>query len=164
MATGRSMQVTKQAGEYLACAELCRRGFIATTFTGNVPAFDILAMNDKGVTKLIQVKTIRKDSWQFNALDYLKISISSRDIQTITGKQDLENPDLICILIKLNEQGKEEFYILRLKDLQDIVFEEYRAWLKTHGGKRPRKPLSLHTAVRPKDLSDCRNNWTLLEE
>jgi len=36
MATGRSNYLTKQAGEYLVAAELSRRGFIATTFTGNV--------------------------------------------------------------------------------------------------------------------------------
>ena len=43
MATGRDIQLTKMIGEYLVCAELCRRGLLATTFTGNVPEFDILA-------------------------------------------------------------------------------------------------------------------------
>jgi len=38
MATGRSMQLTKQVGEYLASAELCRRGLISTTFTGHLAA------------------------------------------------------------------------------------------------------------------------------
>ena len=47
MATGRSMQLTKMAGEYLVCAELCRRGLLATTFTGNVPEFDILATDKR---------------------------------------------------------------------------------------------------------------------
>ncbi len=41
--TGRDKYVVKQVGEYLVCAELGRRGYIATSFTGNVPEFDILA-------------------------------------------------------------------------------------------------------------------------
>ena len=48
MATGRGNQLTKQAGEYIVAAELSRRGFVATTFTGNVPADDIVAVDDQG--------------------------------------------------------------------------------------------------------------------
>lgn len=48
MATGRDNQRTKQVGEYLVAAEVCRRGFIATTFTGNVPHYDIIASNATG--------------------------------------------------------------------------------------------------------------------
>ena len=48
MATGRDVQLTRQIGEYLAAAELGRRGWIATTFTGSVPGFDILAVNPDG--------------------------------------------------------------------------------------------------------------------
>ncbi len=44
MATGRSNYLTKQAGEYLVAAELSRRGYIATTFTGNLPDYDIIAL------------------------------------------------------------------------------------------------------------------------
>ncbi len=57
MATGREMQLTKRVGEYLVCAELCRRGLIATTLAGNVPEFDVLAINDEHETKSIQVKS-----------------------------------------------------------------------------------------------------------
>jgi hypothetical protein len=42
MATGRQMKLVGQTGEYLVAAELGRRGLIATTFTGNVPDYDIL--------------------------------------------------------------------------------------------------------------------------
>ncbi len=43
MATGGNIQLTKMIGEYLVYAELCRRGLLATTFTENVPEFEILA-------------------------------------------------------------------------------------------------------------------------
>lgn len=46
MQSGRQNQLTKQTGEYLVCAELCRRGYIASSFTGNVPEYDVIAINN----------------------------------------------------------------------------------------------------------------------
>jgi quinol monooxygenase YgiN len=48
VATGRSNQLTKQLGEYLVAAEVCRPSFIATTFSGNVSHHDIIASNSSG--------------------------------------------------------------------------------------------------------------------
>jgi len=48
MATGRSNKLVGQTGEYLVAAELLRRGLIATTFTGNVPHYDIIASDETG--------------------------------------------------------------------------------------------------------------------
>src|SRR2546430_17233872 len=56
MATGRSNYLTKQTGEYLVAAELSRRWFIATTFTGNVPHYDIVGGDERGGHALVQVK------------------------------------------------------------------------------------------------------------
>ena len=47
MGTGRNNKLVGQTGEYLIAAELSRRGYIATTFTGNVPDYDIIASNEK---------------------------------------------------------------------------------------------------------------------
>jgi hypothetical protein len=66
MATGRSNYLTKQAGEYIVAAELSPRGFIATTFTGNVPWYDIVAVDGLGGHALVQVKAIAANSWQLN--------------------------------------------------------------------------------------------------
>jgi hypothetical protein len=48
VATGRSNKLVGQTGEYLVAAELSRRGLIATTFTGNVPDYDIIASEKWG--------------------------------------------------------------------------------------------------------------------
>ena len=48
MATGRQNKLVGQTGEYLVASELSRRGLIATTFTGNVPHYDIIASTEKG--------------------------------------------------------------------------------------------------------------------
>jgi len=73
MATGRSNYLTKQTGEYLVAAELSRRGFIATTFTGNVPHYDIVAVDERGGHALVQVNAIAGKSWQFTATDFADI-------------------------------------------------------------------------------------------
>ena len=71
MATGRNMQLTKQVGEYLVAAEVCRLGYIATTFTGNVPHYDIIASNASGGHQAIQVKAILQHAWQFDIRDFV---------------------------------------------------------------------------------------------
>ncbi len=164
MATGREIQLTGQVGEYLVAAELCRRGFIATTFTGNVPEFDILAINDKYETKPIQVKAIKGGNWQFNAQRFLDISVSDDGIQTVNGKRNFPYPDLICVFVKLVSQTKDEFYIFKWKDLQDILYKGHISYLESHGGRRPRNPNSMHISVSPKHLSKYRDNWGLLEK
>lgn len=59
MATGRSNKLVAQTGEYLVAAELSRRGLIATTFTGNVPHYDISASDEEGHHVSVQVKASR---------------------------------------------------------------------------------------------------------
>jgi hypothetical protein len=62
---------------YLA-AELSRRGHIATTFTGNVPYYGIIAVDDSGGHAVVQVKAIAGASWQFNAKDFADIVMDGR--------------------------------------------------------------------------------------
>ena len=78
MATGHGNQLTKQAGEYIVAAELSHRGFVATTFTGNVPAHDIVAVDDQGGHALVQVKAIAGESWQFNVKQFSVLCLRVR--------------------------------------------------------------------------------------
>jgi len=163
MATGRSMYLTKQTGEYLVSAELCRRGLIATTFTGNAPEFDILAINKKGKTVSIQVKTIKASSWQFNARNFVNIEIEN-GVQRVTGKTKLPYPDLLAVFVRLIDQGQDEFYIFKWKDLQTIISRGYRRFLSKKEGIRPKNLESTHTAILPKDLNQFRDNWGLISK
>ena len=58
---------------------------VRSPFTGNVPEFDILAVNDKYKTTPIQVKAIRGGDWQHNAARFLDISITPDGVQKIKG-------------------------------------------------------------------------------
>ena len=79
MVTGRSNKLVGQTGEYLVAAELSRRGLIATTFTGNVPHYDIIASDEAGKNVFVQVKASRGSTWQFgNLAQYCDISFEGQ--------------------------------------------------------------------------------------
>ena len=161
MQSGRQNQLTKQTGEYLVCAELCRRGYIATSFTGSVPDYDVIAIDKNNKIIQIQVKTIKSGIWQLNARNYLDIEITEDGRQLIQEKA-CPNKDLIYIFIKLNDHEKDEFYLIKLIDLQQIIFQGYKFYLDSHNGRRPRNPESTHTDISKEQLNLCRDNWNLL--
>ena len=151
------MQLTRQIGEHLVAAKLGRLGYIATPFAGNVPMFDLLAADKRGYAFPIQVKAINGPSWQFRADTFLDVDILEGE-QRVRGPRALLNPDLICVFVLIKEQGNDDFYVFRLKDLQSIFLNTYK------GGRRPKNPESLHCAVWPRDLEPYRENWQLIED
>lgn len=157
MATGRSTQLTRQIGEHLIAAKLGRLGYIATPFAGNVPDFDLLIADDEGHSIPIQVKAINGGSWQFTVSKFLDIEIID-DVQFVKGEQKLTNPNLVCIFVLLSGDEKDEFFIFHLRELQKYFSKNYK------GGRRKKNPKSLHCAIRPKDLEQFRNNWSLIKK
>lgn len=162
MATGRENQLTKQVGEYLVAAELCRRGFIATTFTGNVPHFDIIASNASGGFRAIQVKAIKGATWQFDIRDFATIQLDGNK-QVIGQPTKPPHPDLVCVLVRLLGLGADDFYILTWSTLQEIAIAGHRRYLERHGGVRPKKHDSFHMAIRPEMLHEHRDKWDVLD-
>src|SRR5690554_8200812 len=77
----RSKQQVGWAGwRNLVCAELGKRGFIVTSFTGNVPEFDLIVADGSLKTLPVQVKTSRGLSWPTKeTVFYTQEEGSSRD-------------------------------------------------------------------------------------
>ncbi len=161
MATGRSNQLNKQIGEYLVACELARRELLVTTFSGNVPDFDILAADSKGTSIPIQVKTIRGGSWQFSADKFVEVRFGGAEgkKQILGSKRSPRIPHLLCILVLATEYGKDRFFILEWEELRDIAVSGYRKWLATKGGVRPQKYDSLRCCVSPQQLLEFENQW-----
>ena len=162
MATGREIQLTKQVGEYMVAAELCRRGFIATTFTGNVPDYDIVASNAAGRTLLIQVKTINGGTWQFNIQRYADVRLSGKK-QVFKGFLKPPVPKLVCVFAILSADRRDRFFIFSWRTLQRILASGYRTFLKAQGGVRARRHDSFHSIVKPSQVARYENNWALIE-
>lgn len=157
MATGRITQLTRQIGEHLVAAKLGRLGYIATPFAGNVPDFDLLIADEAGHSMPIQVKAINGGSWQFQISKFLNVKIVDSE-QFIIGEKELVNPHLVCIFVLLSEDERDDFYILRLRDLQAYFYHTYK------GGSRKKNPKSLHCAILPKEIEEYKNNWSLIAE
>jgi hypothetical protein len=163
MATGRSIQLTKQIGEYLVASELARRGLLVATFSGNVPDYDIIATDLKGSSCPIQVKTIKGGAWQFSIDKFAEISFDGKK-QLIGKKKYFPIRDLICVFVLIADQyGKDQFYIIEWSKVQKVIIANHKRWLNSHGGIRPKKYNSLHCAIDEKDLKPYKDNWALIK-
>ena len=163
MATGREMQLTKQVGEYLVAAELCRRGFIATTFTGNVPYYDIIASNKRGKHITVQVKTISGKSWQIGNISKL-VDITFEGHKQIVGDvRPAPVQNLVYVFVKLGDYGNDRFFLSTWRELAQMLAKNHTEWLAQHDGVRPRNWESLHTAFSADDISQYEDRWDLIE-
>ncbi len=140
-------------------AELCRRGLLATTFTGNVPDIAIVAVNDKLEARPIQVKAIKSGSWQFNARKFLDIEYDKKRKTQQIRKKRLPYPGLKYVLVDLKDENTPVFYIMDMKRLRDIIYRRYSKQLEKHGGRRPKAPESTHTMVKREMVRYYLDNW-----
>lgn len=169
MSKGLSNKLTGQIGEYLVCAELGKRGFIATSFSGNVPEFDLIVADDSLRTLPVQVKTSRGHSWPTTASLWINIEIDEKEQKQLDlGDQIISNPDLIYVCVMLAEPGtgeRDRFFVLTKKDLQDICAANYRGWISKHDWKRPRNYKSLDNRYYVSNLEKpFEDNWGLFTE
>jgi hypothetical protein len=162
LSTGFGTQLTKQAGEYLVAAEVCRHGYLATTFTGSVPHYDIIASNSTGKHQAIQVKAIKGANWQFDARVFAEVRLDGQR-QVVGPPTPAPYPDLVCVFVRLREPGTDEFYVLMWEDLQRIAIAAHGHYLESHGGIRPKKHDSFHVALRPEMLQKHRDGWGVLD-
>lgn len=164
MATGRSNKLVGQTGEYLIAAELSRRGLVATTFTGNVPHYDIIASDESGRHVSIQVKASRGSSWQFgNITDYCEVTFNGKR-QVVSHAKPCPVRRLVVAFVKVAEDGNDSFYILPWDRLRDLLVDHHKLFLARHDGVRPKKWNSLHCAIDEGTLRRYRDKWDTVEK
>lgn len=162
---GRRTVLTGQMGEFLACAELNRRGYIATPFSKNVPEIDLLVFDEHLRAIPIQVKAFTQAGLAGTVTTYMDVTITKDGRQLVRRKKQITNPDLIYLFLRVGAKyGEDEFFLLRKKDVCEIQYQDYRGWLKKHGNRRPNKRNSLHCALWKKHLEPYRDNWAILGE
>ncbi len=158
-----SRPTTGQTGEYLVAAELSRRGLIATTFTGNVPHYDIIASNEDGKHVSVQVKASRGSSWQFGDITrFCEISFEGK--RQIVGRS-VKCPvhRLIVVFVAIDAQGQDRYYILTWQRLRDLIVKAHKAYLARYNGMRAQKWDSLHSAISEKILKPYKDRWDIIE-
>ena len=164
MATGRSNKLVGQTGEYLVAAELSRRGLIATTFTGNVPHYDIIASDETGRHVSVQVKASRGGSWQFGDVRHF-FDITLNGKRQVVGKpKPCPVRRLIVVFVSIAEDGNDRFYILPWQRLRDLLMKAHMAYLGKHDGVRPKQWESMHSAIVEKSVLPYRDKWKTIEK
>ncbi len=163
MATGRSNKLTGQTGEYLVAAELSRRGLIATTFTGNVPHYDIIASNEEGKHVSVQVKASRGSSWQSDIRKFCSIDFKGK-CQIVGKPQRCPVRSLVVVFVSLGAGEDDRYYILTWRTLRNLIIKHHKDYLAKHGGMRAEKWDSFHVAISEKDLKKYEDKWDIIEK
>lgn len=164
MSSGRSNKLVGQTGEYLVAAELSRRGLIATTFTGNVPHYDIIASDESGNHVAVQVKTTAGISWQFgNVSHYCDISFSGKQ-QIVGRRKPSPIKSLVFVFVKLDPAGADRYYLLTWEELCSLLVYLHTEFLLKHDGIRPQKWDSLHCALPESRMEAFRDRWDIVVE
>lgn len=163
MRRGRENKLAGQIGEYLVCAELGRRGLIATPFSGNVPTFDVLAADAQLRTVPIQVKASRSDNWPSRANYWMDIQVDETGMQVFRGPRAIENPDLIYVCVAIAPPGgRDRFFVLTRADVQRVCIAGYCRFMERHGWRRPRSPRSFDNRYSISSIAEFEDNWELI--
>lgn len=164
MASGRSNKLVGQTGEYLVAAELSRRGYIATTFTGNVPDYDIIASSVTGKHVSVQVKASSGSSWHFGDVSkYCQITFKGKR-QVVGHPKKCPVLRLVVVFVALHPMGDDRFYILTWVTLRNLLIKHHKAYLARHGGQRPKQWASLHCGMTEEELSPHRDQWPVIKQ
>lgn len=161
--TGRGNKLVGQAGEFIVTGELARRGYISTTFTGNVPDYDIVASSGEGRHLSIQVKTALAGSWHLSITRFCEITFDGPQ-QVMGPLKDAPVVDLVTVFVVLAGQGEDRFYILRWSELREIVVGDYTRWMGERGWIRPKNPQSLHCALLERQITPYRDAWGTIDQ
>ena len=166
MSSGLGNKLTGQTGEYLVCAELGRRGFIATPFAGNVPTFDVLATDEQCRTVPIQVKASRSDNWPSDARHWMDIELDTEtQMQKVVRPARIQHPGLIYVCVAIaTPGGRDRFFILTKAQLQTVCINGYTYFVDRHEWRRPRNPASYDNRYFISDLQRFENNWALISQ
>lgn len=172
MRRGLSNRVVGQAGEFAVCAQLGKMGLVATPFAGNVPEFDVVAI-DKDLNCLpIQVKTSSGEGgWITGDIRrYCRIEgpTAQDRRQLVVGTVEPVWPDLVVVLVRLSggSGSPDRFFVTTKRELWRRVAESHTKWLESHQWIRPRKHDSFHSAVSMRELDGWgwENQWDVVHE
>ena len=165
MPKARSNLLTGRLAEHLVCAELARIGLIATTFSHNVPTYDILATDGDCKTVPIQVKASSNGWWRGYAKKWMDIELNEKEkTQLIIGPTELKTLDPIWVCVAVGKKRVEDnFFILTENDLQKIIVNNYTQDLDAYAGKRPKNWEALDCWWGVEHISEFMERWDLVE-
>jgi len=166
MATGIENKLTGQIGEHLVSAVLGTLGFYASPYSGNVPGFDITAVNSDSLESFpIQVKTSNSGALVQSTIDkWCSHKLDANNNQSIGEFIELKHPDLIWVMVRIKDGGIEgtRFFICKESQIQEKLVSRYTAFMEKHNFRRPGGGASKQAVLNINDLVEFENNWDIL--
>lgn len=167
MATGINNKLTGQIGEHLVTAVLGTLGYYASPYSGNVPKFDLTAVQAQTLESFpVQVKTSTNGSLVHSKIDkWCEHQIDRDNYQKLGKKLKLNHPEIIWIMVRLGADSIEgsRFFICKESDIQNKIVNRYRNFMEKHDYRRPGGGSSTQAILNVKELSEYENNWDILK-
>lgn len=140
----------KGAGEHYVTAEIYRQGGYATPFQGNMPHWDLVAIDVDHQRHIdIQVKTkVHGGRW-------------AADIRDGRPRQEPPDETRFWVLVDLSK-GAPEYYVVPAWWMVNSIYTEHQKFLDKHGGKRPRSPDSTDHSIKVEHVEQWKDRWDIL--
>ena len=166
MATGKQNKLTGQVGEHLVSAKLGTLGFYASPYSGNVPGFDVIAVDAQSLqTFPIQVKTSNNQTLVHSAINkWIDVSIDNNNYYHFGEFLELPNPDIIWVMIQIKskELSTARYFICTETEIQKRIVKRFRNFMEKHNYRRPGGGSSLQANLHLKDVEEFEDNWKTL--
>ena len=168
MSTGKRNKLTGQTGEHLVSAMLGTMGFYASPYSGNVPGFDITAVNSETLNSFpIQVKTSNGGSLVHSTINkWVEHHVDENNYQHFGELLKLPNPNIIWVMVQIknNELNSARYFICTEKQIQTKIVDRYKEFMERHNSRRPGGGASLQAILNLKDLQEFEDNWEILNK
>ena len=168
MATGKSNKLTGQIGEHLVSAILGTMGYYASPYSGNVPGFDITAVDSETLRSFpIQVKTSNGGSLIHSVINkWVEHRIEQDNYQHFGELLELKNPDMIWVMVRLenSDLSSARYFICTEEQVQTKIVARYIKFMEKHNYRRPGGGPSTQAILNLKDLEEFENNWEILNQ
>ena len=168
MSTGKKNKLTGQIGEHLVSAMLGTMGFYASPYSGNVPGFDITAVNSETLNSFpIQVKTSNGGSLVHSTINkWVEHHVDENNYQHFGELLKLPNPNIIWVMVQIknNELNSARYFICTEKQIQTKIVDRYKEFMERHNSRRPGGGASLQAILNLKDLQEFEDNWEILNK
>ena len=135
MTTGTRNKLTGQIGEHLVSAMLGTMGFYASPYSGNVPGFDITAVNSETLQSFpIQVKTSNGGALVQSVIHkWVEHRVDANNYQHLGKLLKLPNPNIIWVMVQIKhyELSTARYFVCTEAQIQIKIverFKNFREW------------------------------------
>lgn len=167
MSNGVSNKLTGQIGEHLVAAKLGSLGFYASPYSGNVPDFDITAVNSLTLKSLpVQVKTSNANTLVHSQIDkWIEVELDKNNKYHFGELLPVTNPEMIWVIVKLaaGDIQHARFFICTKLEIRDRIVKRFMKFMEKHDFKRPGGGGSLQAILKYKELADTEDKWELFD-